>query len=143
MLKEERADWDSAKRMLADASFMRSLIDFDKDHISEECMRRLRKYLDNPDFTPESVGKQSKAAMSLCMWVQSIASYDKVAKIVEPKREKLSQTEAALNRANAKLREKQDAAAVRHVCFLCCLPLFLKGPVLHFWASCLLLRRTM
>lgn len=113
-MKEEKADWDSAKRMLADASFMRSLIDFDKDHISEECMRRLHKYLDNPEFTPEGVGKQSKAAMSLCMWVQSIASYDKVAKIVEPKREKLSQTEAALNRANAKLREKQDAAAVGH-----------------------------
>ncbi len=112
MLKDEKPDWDSAKRMLADASFMRSLIDFDKDHISEDCMRRLRKYVENPEFNPESVGKQSRAAMSLCMWVRSIASYDNVAKIVEPKRAKLQLTETALNKANAKLREKQDAAAV-------------------------------
>ena len=81
-LKQEKADWDTAKRVLGESGFMRSLLEFDKDHIPDAVMRRLRKYTDSPDFTPEAVAKQSKAAQSLCMWCRAMEVYDRIAKVL-------------------------------------------------------------
>jgi len=33
ILKQERVDWDSAKRVLGDSNFLRSLEEFDRDNI--------------------------------------------------------------------------------------------------------------
>ena len=80
-LKQEKPDWDTAKRVLGESGFMRSLLEFDKDHIPDAVIRRLRKYTDSPDFTPEAVAKQSKAAQSLCMWARAMEVYDRIAKV--------------------------------------------------------------
>ena len=82
-MKQEKADWDTAKRVLGDSGFMRSLLEFDKDHIPDGVMKKLRKYTDSPDFTPEAVAKQSKAAQSLCMWCRAMEVYDRIAKVPE------------------------------------------------------------
>jgi Microtubule-binding stalk of dynein motor len=81
VLKGEKADWETARKVLAEANFMKSLFDYDKDNISEAVMKRLQKYLDNPDFTPEAVAKQSKAAQSLCMWARAMEVYYRVSKV--------------------------------------------------------------
>jgi dynein heavy chain len=44
ILRGEKPDWDSAKRLLGDAGFMRSLEDFDKDAIPEAVVKKLRKW---------------------------------------------------------------------------------------------------
>ncbi len=80
-LKQEKADWDTAKRVLGESGFMRSLLEFDKDHIPDGVMKKLRKYTDSPDFTPEAVAKQSKASQSLCMWCRAMEVYDRIAKV--------------------------------------------------------------
>lgn len=67
------------------------------------------RYVDNPDFTPEVVAKQSNAAKSLCIWVHAMDKFHIVNKVVEPKKAKLAQAESELEEANAKLKEKQDA----------------------------------
>lgn len=64
-----------AKRVLSDTNFMRSLEEFDKDAIPDAVMRKLRRYIDDPAFTPDAVGKQSRAALSLCMWVRAMEVY--------------------------------------------------------------------
>eukprot|EP00955_Chlamydomonas_euryale_P004916 52535-Chlamydomonas_euryale.AAC.2 len=89
---------------------MQSLEEFDKDNIPDGVIRKLSKYADDPVYTPEAVAKQSRAAMSLCMWTRAMHVYNRVAKVVGPKREKLRQAEASLEEANRKLAEKQ----VRH-----------------------------
>ena len=61
---------------------MKSLLEFDKDHIPEAVMKKLRKYTDNPEFTAEAVAKQSKAAQSLCMWCRAMDVYDRIAKVI-------------------------------------------------------------
>ena len=43
----------------------------------------------NPDFTPDSVGKVSGAARGLCLWVRAMETYGHVAKEVAPKKAKL------------------------------------------------------
>lgn len=67
------------------------------------------RYVDNPDFTPEVVAKQSNAAKSLCIWVHAMDKFHIVNKVVEPKKAKLAKAESELEEANAKLKEKQDA----------------------------------
>ncbi|EFJ52606.1 dynein heavy chain 7 [Volvox carteri f. nagariensis] len=113
ILKGEKPDWDTAKRLLGDGGFMRSLEEFDKDNISDATIKKLQKYLENPDYTPDLVAKVSKAARSLCMWTHAMNTYNRVAKVVGPKKIALRQAESQLAEANAKLADKQ--AALREV----------------------------
>ena len=45
VLRGERPDWDTAKRILGEPNFMRSLLEFDKDNIPESYIRKLRRYV--------------------------------------------------------------------------------------------------
>eukprot|EP00775_Hariotina_reticulata_P007079 gene7079-7292_t len=111
ILLQTKTDWDSAKRVLGDATFISRLIDYDKDNISEKIRRELRRIMQDPAFTPDQVGKQSKAAMSLCMWVQAIDTYATVYRIVEPKRLALAAAETALKASNEALAAKRAQLA--------------------------------
>lgn len=53
------------------------------------------------------VGQQSKAAMSMCLWVRAMDTYATVYRIVEPKRKILAEAQAALDASNAALAQKQ------------------------------------
>ena len=130
ILKQEKPDWDTAKRVLSDTGFMKSLLEFDKDNIPDAVIKRLKKwvprssalmvlacisrslrqgtaaqlpiccssclltdgdpkqcptcvcrYIDAPEFNPEAVAKQSRAAQSLCMWARAMDTYNRVSKV--------------------------------------------------------------
>ena len=49
----------------------------------------------------------SKAAYGLCCWVRAMEAYDRVAKVVEPKRQKLTESESQLDVVMQALRGKQ------------------------------------
>jgi dynein heavy chain len=66
-----------AKRVLGDTNFMHSLEEFDKDNIPESVIKKLKRYIDDPQYQPETVAKQSKAAMSLCMWSRAMDVYNR------------------------------------------------------------------
>ena len=85
-------EWEEVRRMLADASFMRALLEYDRDHIPVDVIARLKPYMSNPDFQPEAVGRQSKAARSLCMWVRAVFGYN-AALQVRPSAENQSLTQ--------------------------------------------------
>ena len=58
----------------------------------KQCYRvskALKRVVTDPAFTPELVAKQSKAAMSMCMWVRAMDTYCTVFNVVEPKRRAL------------------------------------------------------
>lgn len=77
ILKQEKPDWDTAKKVLGDTNFMKSLEDFDKDSIPDSVIKKLKKYIDDPNYLPETVAKQSRAAMSLCMWSRAMEVYNR------------------------------------------------------------------
>lgn len=95
-----RIDWASAKQVLADVNFLRRLQEYDKDHIPDKTVHKLKQYIDHKDFIPEKVATVSKVCRSICMWVRAIDMYAKVYKIVEPKRKKLAEAEKELNQVN-------------------------------------------
>ncbi len=72
----------------------------------------------------------SKAAYGLCCWVRAMESYDRVAKVVEPKKAKLAAAEEQLDIVMTALRGKQAKLQVRRPCsrsdfpFACFLPAF-------------------
>lgn len=77
ILRQEKPDWETAKKILSDTNFMKSLVEFDKDNIPDNVIKKLKKYIDDPNYVPETVAKQSKAAMSLCMWTHAMEIYNR------------------------------------------------------------------
>eukprot|EP00931_Biecheleriopsis_adriatica_P066335 TRINITY_DN4071_c0_g1_i5.p1 TRINITY_DN4071_c0_g1~~TRINITY_DN4071_c0_g1_i5.p1 ORF type:complete len:3484 (+),score=878.42 TRINITY_DN4071_c0_g1_i5:1149-10454(+) len=108
ILLGEKPDWDTAKKVLNRPTFIQDLKSYDKDNIPEKTLKQLAKYVVKPEYAAESVGKQSTAAKSLCMWTHAMDTYSKVAKEVEPKKQKVAALNKELAAANAALKEKQD-----------------------------------
>jgi len=108
VLMGEKADWDTSKRLLGDAQFIKRLKEYDKDNIPEKALKQLKKYIDDPNYTPERVQSQSKAARSICMWTRAMDVYAVVAKVVEPKKQALAAAESMLEEAQASLQRKMD-----------------------------------
>ncbi|KAM9717113.1 dynein axonemal heavy chain 2 [Menidia menidia] len=107
--------WAEAKRQLGESSFIKSLVYFDKDNISDRVLKKIGQYCRQPDFQPEIIGKVSLAAKSLCMWVRAMEVYGRIFREVEPKRallntamSQLAEKQAALAEAQSKLREVAD-----------------------------------
>ena len=101
--------WESAKKMLMDSKFLDSLKAYDKDNIKPKIIKKIRPYLKKKEFELKVVKKASKAAYGLCSWVRAMEAYDRVAKVVGPKRVTLAAAEADLEEVMNQLKEKQDA----------------------------------
>ncbi|KAF1329905.1 Dynein heavy chain, partial [Globisporangium splendens] len=55
----EKTDWDTSKRVLSRSTFMSELKEYDKDNIPQATLKKVRKYIDNPDFAVDEVKKVS------------------------------------------------------------------------------------
>ncbi|CAB3225668.1 unnamed protein product [Arctia plantaginis] len=102
-----KPDWDHTKKVLADVNFLGKLQDYDKDHISDSILKKLKAYLTHKDFNPDTVVKVSKVCRSMVLWVQAIDMYAKVFRVVEPKIIKHKEAAAILKSVMAVLRAKQ------------------------------------
>ncbi|XP_022832877.1 dynein heavy chain 6, axonemal [Spodoptera litura] len=102
-----KPDWDSTKKLLADVNFIGKLEDYDKDHIPEATLKKLKVYLTHKDFNPDTVVKVSKVCRSMVLWVQAIDMYAKVFRVVEPKIIKHKEAASILKNVMAVLRAKQ------------------------------------
>lgn len=103
-----KPDWNTARIMLSDTQFLKKLYDYNKDNVPDSSMKKLKTYMDNPNFTPKKIEKVSKACKSICMWVRAIDTYAKVAKTVEPKRNRYLTAQAELDDVMATLQKKQE-----------------------------------
>ncbi|XP_069101059.1 dynein axonemal heavy chain 12-like isoform X1 [Argopecten irradians] len=106
--------WGPSKKLLGDMSFLSMLKDYDKDNIPVHVMTKIRKeYIPNPEFDPAKVANASSAAEGLCKWIMAMEIYDRVAKVVGPKKEKLAEAEADLKATMSALNAKRaELAAV-------------------------------
>jgi dynein heavy chain, axonemal len=101
--------WENAKKLLMEADFLEKLRTYDKDNIDAKIIAAIQPYLSNPEFEPDKVLQASKAAHGLCCWVRAMDSYNRVVKVVEPKRKRLAEAEAELAVVMGALGEKQAA----------------------------------
>ena len=84
--------------------------EYDKDNIPGPIIQKIRNgYINNPDFDPTAIRKVSSAAEGLCSWVRAIEVYDRVAKVVAPKKARLREAENKLSQQEGTLEEKRAA----------------------------------
>lgn len=67
------------------------------------------RYCTNPDFNPDVIKSASTACEGLCKWVRAMEVYDRVAKVVAPKKAKLAEAEIEHAAQEAKVNEKRAA----------------------------------
>jgi hypothetical protein len=105
--------WDESKKLLADVRLLDNMRWYDKDNIAPTIIAKLeRNYLANPHFTPDAVAMQSTAASSFVRWVHAMVTYDRIARIVEPKRNALRESEEQLEDATLDLTAWQEQLRV-------------------------------
>ncbi len=75
------------------------------------------RYCTIPDFNPDVIKSASTACEGLCKWVRAMEVYDRVAKVVAPKKAKLAEAEAELSIQMARLNEKR--AELKEVLGMC------------------------
>ncbi|XP_050431121.1 dynein axonemal heavy chain 1-like [Adelges cooleyi] len=108
--------WEPSRNMMADpAAFLNSLLNYDKENMTEALIQKLEPYIENPNFRPEKIITVSKACTSLCSWVHAIYKYYFVNKEVKPKKEalaaanlRLKAAEDELNGAQMQMKEVMD-----------------------------------
>ncbi|TYZ61102.1 hypothetical protein PybrP1_000394 [[Pythium] brassicae (nom. inval.)] len=100
------------KQLLSDTRFLQNLLEYDKDNIPPDAMEKVAPYAANPDFSADKIRKASVAASGLCSWVHAMVVYNRVVKVVAPKREALKTATATLAKAQSELKGKQDALQV-------------------------------
>ena len=112
ILRGGEPTWAEAKRQLADTSFINQLKEYDKDNMSDRILKKIGTYVSRPEFKPDTVGRVSFAAKSLCMWVRAMEVYGRIYRVVEPKKKRLesamtqlAEKQASLAEARAKLQE--------------------------------------
>lgn len=100
--------WHTAQKFMSEKNFLQGLLDFDKDHIPDPVLRKIREnFLDDPDFKPSRVEKASFAAKGLCLWVRALDQYAKVAKVVAPKKARAKEAERKYKSCLLGLEHKQ------------------------------------
>lgn len=94
--------------MLGDLKFLDSLKTYDKDNIPPAVIKKIRdKYIPLEDFNPGAVSKVSSACEGMVRWILAMEVYERVAKVVAPKKAKLKEAETELAEQMGKLRVKQ------------------------------------
>lgn len=89
--------WGPSKKLLGDLKFLESLKAYDKDNIPAPYIKKIRdKFIDNPEFQPSVIKNVSSACEGLCKWVRAMEVYERVAKVVAPKKERLKVAEDEL-----------------------------------------------
>lgn len=89
--------WGPSKKILGDLKLLDSLKTYDKDNIPPPYIKKIRdNYINNPDFQPSVIKNVSSACEGLCSWVRAMEVYDRVAKVVAPKKERLKMAEDEL-----------------------------------------------
>ncbi|XP_040982062.1 LOW QUALITY PROTEIN: dynein heavy chain 10, axonemal [Aquila chrysaetos chrysaetos] len=86
-------NWKTAKGMMSEANFLRSLMEIDFDGITQSQVKSVRALLKNLNTTMNEMELVSRAGLGMLKFVEAVMSYCDVVKEVKPKREKVARLE--------------------------------------------------
>mmetsp|Transcript_13743 Transcript_13743/g.31844 ORF Transcript_13743/g.31844 Transcript_13743/m.31844 type:complete len:4493 (+) Transcript_13743:136-13614(+) len=95
--------YPEATKMMNEITFLQSLMEYQKEAITDEMVEILEPYMQNELFTVEKARSASSMAAGLCAWVRAMAKYHVIAKVVIPKIDALTVKERELAIAQKKL----------------------------------------
>ncbi|XP_053509735.1 dynein axonemal heavy chain 10 isoform X2 [Ictalurus furcatus] len=85
--------WKTAKGMMSEANFLRSLMEMDCDSISSGQVKTVRGFLKNLNTSFEEMQAISKAGSGMLKFVEAVMGYCDVSREIKPKREKVAKLE--------------------------------------------------
>jgi dynein heavy chain len=95
------------KTLLKDpTSFLNNMIKYDKENITEKCVKAVNGIINKPEFSLEDVRKANQAMEGICKWAMAMMKYYELLKIVNPMREKVAEMNAQLVVVRRDLAEK-------------------------------------
>ncbi|XP_055020703.1 dynein axonemal heavy chain 10 [Boleophthalmus pectinirostris] len=99
--------WQSAKGMMSEANFLRSLMEMDCDAISNSQVSTVKGFLKNLKTSFEEMQAISKAGSGMLKFVEAIIGYCDVARTIKPKREKVARLEKNFYQSKRELEHIQ------------------------------------
>ncbi len=109
--------WPTAKEILSNPRKLKeSMVDYDKENIPNDIIKKVAKYVTNEKFKPDIIRKiASKACVAMCEWVIAMYTFYFVNEAIQPKRdayekakEELAIVDANLAETKRKLQEVVD-----------------------------------
>lgn len=95
------------KTLLKDpTSFLNNMMKYDKENITEKCVKSVNAIISKPEFSLEDVRKANSAMEGICKWAMAMMKYYELLKIVNPMREKVAEMNAQLVIVRKDLAEK-------------------------------------
>ena len=85
----KEVSWKSAKGMMSEANFLKSLKEMDVDNITTKQVSTTKVFLKEMDISIQEMKEKSRAGAGLMKFVTAVTGYCDVAKEVKPKREKV------------------------------------------------------
>ncbi|XP_058491324.1 dynein axonemal heavy chain 10 [Solea solea] len=100
--------WQSAKGMMSEANFLRSLMEIDCDGISNNQVRTVKGFLKNLQTSLEEMQAISRAGSGMLKFVEAIIGYCEVSREIKPKREKVARLEKNFFQSKKELEHIQS-----------------------------------
>jgi hypothetical protein len=107
----EKPSWDCARKLLNNPRLLDMMLSYEKDDIDPATIKRVERYIARDDFYPANVQMASVAAASICSWVRAMHTYDRICKIVMPKRQALLNAQELLEEALLELKTLREGLA--------------------------------
>ena len=83
------------------------------NNISKKVIKKIARYIDNEDFTPQYMQMASRLCEVFCMWIRACYTYHTVCKRLEPTMKPLNEARSTRKKTMAMLakeRERMDVA---------------------------------
>ncbi|NXF29028.1 DYH10 protein, partial [Nyctibius bracteatus] len=103
--------WKTAKGMMSEANFLRSLMEIDFDGITQSQVKSIRALLKSLNTTFNEMELVSRAGLGMLKFVEAAMSYCDVVKDVKPKREKVARLERNYYTSKRELKKIQTELA--------------------------------
>ena len=88
-------------------NFLKSLLEFNKDKITDEMVDLLQPLFDAEDYNLDTAKRVSSNVAGLCTWSMAMTSFFAINKEVLPLKANLAIAEVKLEKANSELDEAQ------------------------------------
>lgn len=114
--KEDEVVWNSAKKVLNDASFMNKLVSKALDSLTPTVLEQLKQIIADPNFDPKVIQRASSAAKSICTFIRSVVPYYEALEVYKLRAKEVDESQKQLNELrrqheiamNALAQSKQD-----------------------------------
>ncbi|KAL4700985.1 hypothetical protein H8959_014989 [Pygathrix nigripes] len=104
-------NWKTAKGMMSDSNFLRSLMEIDFDSITQSQVKNIKGLLKTLNTTTEEMEAVSKAGLGMLKFVEAVMGYCDVFREIKPKREKVARLERNFYLTKRELERIQNELA--------------------------------